>query len=185
MNYIYNQMVFRNQKNQKILVKFIYYRQDLNTIVYDFEDSIYQCPIEEITVANKDDIFYFYEEKINLLRKHLKYYEKECNNYKQLYKENRRIMINIDSKLNEVKEKLFCYKIANTIIDNNNDKQFILLKKECNELESIKEELKSDYKINFTHSQHLINKVIITKKQISNYKIKRNKIIQEGIYIEN
>lgn len=181
MKYKYNQLLFKKVKQSKLLVNFVFYREDKNLIIYDLDGIVSQCTPDVIIPATYDSLIDFYNMKINMLKKNCSNNKNRIKKYKFLYKDyfkkiqSQNIVIN---KLNKDIDNLY---IVNSLTL---DEEYNI-----NKLYEKKEDetsIKNSYIANYQHFYRNFRVLVLTqhdlKEKISECKITIKRLLQEGIY---
>ena len=69
---LYGQIIYKKCSNKIIFVKFIYYRKDINKIVYEMNNDIHQDSAENFSILTQEIIEQYYDSKINSRKKIIK-----------------------------------------------------------------------------------------------------------------
>jgi HD superfamily phosphohydrolase YqeK len=180
LEYKYNQYIFRKAKNRKrMLSRFIAYRPDKDTIVYEFEDAVHQCPSIEIYPADYIEIKRYFATKIARQKRQLTY---EKNSYKQDKISRLNMMNNIQQKNKRIKEiavELFSNRLVEKVT--NTDICAEDIGKLLNERTELKRDIKEiKYEYNRKHETKTFNLNQIKKinKLISLLKNELNEILK-------
>lgn len=115
IDYKYNQILW----NGRILVKFIYFREDINKVICEHDNKIFQLNVNKLIPATIKQIDNYYENKINKLKKNNVMIKKRIikPNYK-LLRENIEL---INLNLKELKFTIYNLKFMNKITNSKND----------------------------------------------------------------
>ncbi len=62
---LYGQIISKKCSNKVIFVRFIYYRKDINKIVYEMNNDIHQDDAENFSILTQEIIEQYYDNKIN------------------------------------------------------------------------------------------------------------------------
>lgn len=187
MDLKYNQIMFRKMcTGGELIIHFIYYRKEIDMIVYDFEGSVYQCKKNETIIATASEIYNYYESKINKYNKsiHANYIYKKCHNIRNKDILKKVQILNI--RLKELNEKRYAYTIIEKLANDNTCYKYINdLDDKIDMLYDNKKNLLLDYKNNIYQIKRDYNQIKHLKNEVGIYKQKRKKLLKEGIYIED
>lgn len=187
MEYKYNQYIFRKAYNRKrILSKFIAYRPDKDTIVYEFEGAVYQCPRIEVYPADYDEIKRYFASKIARQQRQLTY---ERNDLRINKITRLSIMNNIQQKNKRIKEiavELFNNRLVDKVT--NTDMCANDIGKLLNERTQIKrdiKEIKYEYNRNCERKIFHLKEIKKINNSISSLKEEQKEILKSGYCIKN
>jgi hypothetical protein len=172
-------MIWRNKS--KKLVKFLLYREDINQIVYEYNNQLFQEHSSLFREATYDEIFNYYKRIIDSKKdkiRSLKLYYKRPNR-KQLIEQMKEINIAI---------KEFEFKIENLLImnklTNSNNLNLSSPKSKVTNLKKKKKHLVLNYNIDNNNYKQQKKKKKDIKLKIGDLKTERNKILANLLIIK-
>lgn len=180
MDLKYNQIL----KYKNLLVKFIYYREDINKVIYEYKDDIFQTSLKNIYPVTKTEIIDFYNKKILNHKYKIKNIKNNYNDRKIKFKEKLRIVQEKNKQMKQLREQIFQYNIMEKIADDNICQ--VQIYKASVELRSIEKEKRNEsleIKRIISYRKSRLESILQIKKMISNYKKELNNILLQGVYI--
>ena len=171
---IYGQIVAKKCGNNFLHVKFIYYRKDLDLIIYEYNKKIYQDPAKLFSVIPLNEIEQLYDQRINKKKRKINKIKKRLN--KPSRKEYLDSMKKFNIQIKELKQKIDDLTTINALTNSGN-KNLVGLKIRLTNMKKRKDRTRILYEHLISSYRRNIKNIQRNKNILGNLKQDRKKIV--------